>query len=388
MKKRKWMAVLLGLALAFGIPTAQAEVQVKPIEHMRADFIKGADVSMLHDLEKNGAKFYDTDGQEMDNLAIMTKHGVNWIRLRGWNHPSQGGGAGAMNAKKAIVMTERAHALGMKVLIDFHYSDTWADPSHQTPPLVWQKHDLAQLQQDVYDYTKETLERFADEEQTPEMVQVGNEITNGMLWPAGQLPAKDDGKAFASLVEAGLRAVHDVDLADGRKDIRTMIHIDRGGDNKVSRDFFDQLILRNGVNDFDVIGLSFYPFWNGRPAKLEANMTDLAARYKKDVCVAETAYAFTLDNYDEQGNNFTAKEAGMGGYSVSPQGQADAIRDVMQAVADVPDGRGLGVFYWEPDWIVVPGCGAGGGWGNGWENLAMFDKNGKALESWKVFEVK
>lgn len=117
---------------------------------------------------------------------------------------------------------------------------------------------------------------------------------------------------------------------------------------------------------------------------MEENLTDISARYGKEVCVAETAYGFTLDNYDRQGNLFTAKEAGMGGYRVSPQGQAQAVRDVMAAVAAVPDGRGIGVFYWEPDWVAIPDA-VRDNQLSGWENLALFDKNGRALESWKVF---
>lgn len=286
-----------------------------------------------------------------------------------------------MNAKKALGVTKRAHALGMKVLLDFHYSDTWADPGHQITPTSWKNHNIEQLKTDVHDFTRETLEYFADEDELPEMVQIGNEITNGMLWPVGQLPAKDDGRALAGLVEAGLSAVHELDKAHA---VKTMIHIDRGGDNALYRRFFDQLITRNGVRDFDVIGVSFYPFWNGRAKALEENLTDISARYGKEVCVAETAYGFTLDNYDRQGNLFTAKEAGMGGYRVSPQGQAQAVRDVMAAVAAVPDGRGIGVFYWEPDWVAIPDA-VRDNQLSGWENLALFDKNGRALESWKVF---
>ena len=384
MRNRTWKRVVLGVltaAVVAGSGIAQAAVQVEPVPGMTADFVRGADVSMLPDLEKFGAKFSDMDGQEMDELAIMKKYGVNWIRLRIWNHPSQGAGGGAMNAKKALGVTQRAHALGMKVLLDFHYSDTWADPGHQLTPYLWKDHNLEQLKADVHDFTKETLEYFADEGELPEMVQVGNEVTHGMLWPVGQLPAKDDGKAFAALIESGLQAVHEVDAQHA---VKTMIHIDRGGDNKLYRQFFDQLITRNGVNDFDIIGVSFYPFWNGGTKSLQSNLTDIAARYDKDVCVAETAYGYTLDNYDRQGNLFTAKEAGMGGYRVSPEGQAQAVRDVMAAVAAVPGGRGLGIFYWEPDWIAIPDATRENQL-TGWENLAMFDKNGRALESWKVF---
>ena len=214
----------------------------------------------------------------------------------------------------------------------------------------------------------------------PEMVQVGNEITNGMIWPLGKLPPAVNGKTLASFVASGLKAVHDTDAG-----IKTMIHIDKGGDNAASRTFYDQLINTNGVKDFDVIGLSYYPFWHGNMQQMQANINDLAARYGKDVVIVETAFGYTNENFDDTKNPYDAQAERVGGFRSTVQGQATGLRTVMQSLANVPGGKGIGMFYWEPDWYAVPGAGAFKDKGDEWDNLVMFDNSGKALESWKVF---
>lgn len=377
--RRLVLGTLAAGVLAFA-PQAEAGVQVNPIAGLSADFIKGADVSMLPEMESLGGKFYDMDGTQKDELAIMKKYGINWIRVRIWNNPSHENGGGYTTAERAIALTQRAHALGMKVLIDFHYSDFWADPGKQWAPKAWEKDSAAQVKKDVYDYTKKTLAAFRAAGALPEMVQVGNEITNGMIWPLGKLPSADHGKTLASFVASGLQAVHDTDAG-----IRTMIHIDKGGDNAAARAFYDQLIKDNGVDDFDVIGLSYYPFWHGTMQQMQTNIDDLAARYGKDVVIVETAFGYTNENFDSTKNAYDAQAERVGGFRSTVQGQASGLRAVMQNLANVPGGKGIGMFYWEPDWYALPGAGAFKDQGDEWDNLAMFDDSGKALESWQVF---
>lgn len=364
MKKSTLRSLVLG-ALAAGVfafaPQADAAVQVNPIPNLPADFIKGADVSMLPELEACGGKFYDMDGTQMDELAIMKKYGINWIRLRIWNNPAHENGGGYTTAERALAMTKRAHVLGMKVLIDFHYSDFWADPGKQWAPKAWEKDSAKQVEKDVYDYTKKVLGDFKAAGELPEMVQVGNEITNGMIWPLGKLPSADNGKTLASFVASGLKAVHDTDAG-----IKTMIHIDKGGDNAASRTFYDQLINTNGVKDFDVIGLSYYPFWHGNMQQMQANINDLAARYGKDVVIVETAFGYTNENFDDTKNPYDAQAERVGGFRSTVQGQATGLRTVMQSLANVPGGKGIGMFYWEPDWYAVDGVGWKTGAGNNW----------------------
>lgn len=356
---------------------AEAVVQVNPIKGMSADFIKGADISMLPQMENDGAKFYDTDGKEMDCMKIMQNHGVNWIRLRIWNHPTQG--AGNTDEAKALAMAKRAHALGLKVLIDFHYSDWWADPGKQTKPKAWEGHSKEQLVTDVYDFTSKVIKDLQAQGTEPDMVQIGNEIKNGMIWPEGKLPADDGGKELAKMVQAGLQAVHD---SDADHTIKTMIHLPDGGDNAFYQSWFNQLILDNKVNDFDIIGLSYYPFWHGSLTQLSANMDDISKRYNKDVIVVETAVGFSNENFDATPNLYGPEQEKLSGFRSTVQGQATGLREIMQRVVNVPDYHGKGIFYWAPESYAPAGIKVD----DAWDNLCMFGPNGRALDSMDVFK--
>jgi arabinogalactan endo-1,4-beta-galactosidase len=205
-----------------------------------------------------------------------------------------------------------------------------------------------------------------------------------MLWPEGKPTSPEGYKNLANMIGQGLKAVRD---NDPEKSIKLMVHLANGGDNALYRSFFDSLIVENKVNDFDIIGLSYYPFWHGKLEQLENNMNDVSARYNKDVVVVETAMGFTNDGFDAQKNCYGPNEEKIGGYNSSVQGQATGIRNIMEAVSKVNNKRGMGVFYWEPDWIPTPGVGWKHGEGNEWENLAMFDFKGNALESLNVFNL-
>lgn len=377
-------ALLAGSAACF-MPSAEAAVQVNPIPNLRQDFMKGADVSMLPEMEKLGAKFYDVDGREMDCLQILKNHGVNWIRVRIWNDPKAGpGGGGNTDEARAIQLSERAKALGMKVLVDFHYSDWWADPGKQNTPAAWKKDNADQLAKDVYRYTAKVVKDFQAKGVTPDMIQIGNEVKSGMLWPLGKLPSSDGDKVFSNLMREGLKAVRD---NDPQHAIKLMVHLPDGGDNAFYQSFFNSLIVNKKVNDFDVIGLSYYPFWHGTLDMLQNNIDDISKRYNKDVVVVETAFGYTNENFDSQKNCYGANEERIGGFRSTVQGQASGLRAVMERLANVPNGRGTGMFYWEPDWYPVAGAGWKTGEGNEWDNLAMFDKNGKALDSLDVFKL-
>lgn len=370
-------------------------IHVNPIDGLSPDFIMGADISMLAQIEASRGKYY-VNGVEEDCLKILKNHGVNWIRLRIWNDPTDENGedlgGGNNDLEKTVEIAARAKAMGLKFLLDFHYSDWWADPGKQNKPKAWEGLDSEQLKQAVYDYTAEVIQRLAKAGAMPDMVQLGNEVNGGMIWPDGKTWRQGaeviggyDG--FAELLKQGIQAVRDNDPNNNRtgKRVRIMIHLANGGDNKLYRTVFDALTARNV--EFDVIGLSYYSYWHGTLNQLKNNMNDISKRYQKDVLVAEAAYAFTLDNSDGLANLFGEKEQNIGGYKATVQGQATAMRDVMAAVARVPDGRGLGIFYWEPDWIPVEGAGWKTGEGNAWENQALFDFNGNALPSINVFNL-
>lgn len=379
-------ATMISCSLPF---TALAAVQVNPIENLSTDFIKGADVSIMPELERNGTKFYD-NGIEQDGLTILKNHGVNWIRVRIWNNPyvvgQEGVGGGNTDEAKAIEMAKRAKALGMKVLVDFHYSDFWVDPGQQKKPDAWKNDSGDKLVDDVYAYTAKVMQDFNAQGVTPDMVQVGNELNNGMLWPEAQLTEDNPNgyKFLAKLLNAGLQAVHDNDK-DNK--VKTMIHL-AGVDVNLYHTFFDNLIVKNKVNDFDIIGMSFYPFWHGTMDDLKNTMNDVSAKYNKDVIAVETAFGYTLEDADFEKNNFGTNEEKVSGYKATVQGQATGLRDVMATVASVNDNRGLGIFYWAPDWVINEKVGwKSNGGGNGWDNLTLFDTKGNALESMDTFNL-
>lgn len=379
-------ATMISCSLPF---TALAAVQVNPIENLSTDFIKGADVSIMPELERNGTKFYD-NGIEQDGLTVLKNHGVNWIRVRIWNNPyvvgPEGVGGGNTDEAKAIEMAKRAKALGMKVLVDFHYSDFWVDPGQQKKPDAWKNDSGDKLVDDVYAYTAKVMQDFNAQGVTPDMVQVGNELNNGMLWPEAQLTEDNPNgyKFLAKLLNAGLQAVHDNDK-DNK--VKTMIHL-AGVDVNLYHTFFDNLIVKNKVNDFDIIGMSFYPFWHGTMDDLKNTMNDVSAKYNKDVIAVETAFGYTLEDADFEKNNFGTNEEKVGGYKATVQGQATGLRDVMATVASVNDNRGLGIFYWAPDWVINEKVGwKSNGGGNGWDNLTLFDTKGNALESMDTFNL-
>lgn len=388
------------LALLLSTSLGAQSLMINPIPDLDPQFIRGVDVSTLAAVEQAGGRFFHENGQPGDALAILKDHGVNWIRLRLWNDPTNaedvvvGGkllsrkgepfGGGNNDLATDLGLAQRAKALGLKVLLDFHYSDLWADPSHQTPPKAWKNLDQAATVEALYQFTKKTLKAFQDAGAAPDMVQLGNETNGGMVWPVGKTFQADPSEVvggvdgFAALLSAGARAVREADPG-----ILIAVHLADGGDQGLYRYMFDELTKREV--DYDVIGLSFYPYWHGTIEQLSNNMNSVSVRYGKPVAVLETAYARSQEDADGYGNVFGPGLDKSGGYKASLQGQATAIREVMAAVADVPGGQGMGVFYWEPAWLPVRGVGWRSGEGNNWENQTLFDSQGRALASMNVF---
>ena len=306
-------------------------------------------------------------GLELDALQILKDHGLNYARLRVWVDPADG----YHDKAEILEMATRLKSLDIKLLVDFHYSDNWADPGKQIKPAAWQDYDFEQLKKAVYDHTFDVCSSLVAQGTPPDMVQVGNEINAGMLWPDGDYNHFDN---LAGLLKEGYRAVKDCSSST-----IVMLHIAEGGDNELARWWFDNITRRDVP--FDVIGISYYPYWHGSLAELQYNLNDISARYDKDVIVVETAYAFTdqdKDNYPNIAN--TSLE--VPGYPLTPEGQRALLRDVMAVVRAVPNGRGLGIFYWDATWTAVPGNGWDGSdptTGNAWENQALFDFDGRVL---------
>ena len=332
----------------------------------------GADVSSLQRAEDLGAKYFDETGQAGDPLQILKDHGVNTIRLRVWVDPA----SGYNNQAKVAAFAAKVKAMGFKLLIDFHYSDTWADPGKQFTPAAWAGHSLDQLETDVYQHTTSVCEALKAAHATPDMVQVGNEINNGMLWPTGRAENWDN---LAGLLKQGIKAVRDCSPTT-----QVMLHIANAGDDLGARLWYDAAQSR-GV-EWDIIGLSYYSYWHGSMADMSHTVSDLKTRFGKPVVIVETAYPFTLEEGDDEPNVIHLAGQLTSGYEASPSGQAANLRDVMNAARS---GGAAGVFYWEPTWTAVKG----NGWdpaepasGDQWENQALFDYTGKALPALSEFK--
>ena len=361
------------------------------------DYVKGMDLSTLLELENLGARYFDGN-EETDILEIMKRYDVDMIRVRLFNDPySKDGkpyGAGGNDLKTALEISKRVTQAGLGVLLNFHYSDFWADPGKQIKPKAWAAYSVSELEKAVFEYTRDVLESFWKAGIRLKMVQVGNELTNGLLWPEGRTP---DYEKIARFVNAGIRGVRAV-----YKKLPVMLHLDNGGNNQLYRKWFDEFMKRG--EECQIIGLSYYPFWHGSMKMLEDNMKDIAIRYHKDLIVAETSMGYTMEDYKEYEK---LPEGQRKGYATKPElvdkieypmtkeGQADFIKDLLDVISRVPDGHGKGFFWWEPAWIPV--CGSGwatkssleymndpGPCGNEWANQALFDYDGNALPAWKV----
>ncbi|HEH9409260.1 MULTISPECIES: glycoside hydrolase family 53 protein [Aeromonas] len=396
LKNSLLVAAMLATGLTMMAPSVLAAetVQIQPVK-VAADFIKGADVSMLAEVEKHGGKFFDEHGNPQDAMAILKENGFNYIRLRLWVEPKDADGkpygGGNNDLATTIALAQRAKANGMKFLLDYHYSDFWTDPARQNKPKAWANMNIDQLTEAVYQHTKTTMDAFAKAGVLPDMVQVGNEINGGMLWPEGKSWGQNGGEfdRLAGLLNAGIKAVK-----EHGDQIKIMLHLAEGTKNDTFIWWFDEITKRKVP--FDIIGLSYYIYWNGPMNALQYNMDDISKRYDKDLIVVEAAYGYTTANCDNAENNFTSKEADDAGYPATVQGQANYLHDLLQVVTKVPEGRGKGVFYWEPAWLPTPGATwatkAGmkynsDDWkeGNARENQSLFDCQGKVLPSIKAF---
>lgn len=362
-----------------------------------SDFIRGVDVSMLNEIEKLGGGFYD-NGVKNDALTILKNHGSNYVRLRLWVNPydekGNSYGGGSNDFQTTLAMAKRAKALGMKVLIDFHLSDYWADPGTQSKPKAWKNLSYEELKTTLYQYMNTTMNEFKKNGIVPEMIQIGNETSSGILWEEGKVGGgQSDFKQLAELLYQAINGVRD---SVGNQ-TKIVLHLDNGGNNSLYRWWFDSVTSCGYSLDFDIIGLTYYPMWHGTMEDLQYNLNDISKRYNKDVMIVETAYAFTLEDGDGLGSSFSPEDEKIGGYTASVDGQKQFMNDLETVLLNVPNNRGLGFFYWEPEWIPVKGAYWGteagkqyieddGILSNPWDNLTLFDFNGKALDSIKSLE--
>ncbi|MGA3288280.1 MAG: glycosyl hydrolase 53 family protein [Bacteroidota bacterium] len=297
------------------------------IESRAQNYAVGADLSFMKQAEDNGFAFKE-NGHIKPCLQIFKDHGYNWIRLRLFHTPKEL----PNTLEYTIAAAKQAKALDFRFLLDYHYSDTWADPKKQFIPKAWEGKSHAELVKAVFEYTQATMIAFRDSGAFPDMVEVGNEIINGMLWPDGKLP--ENWNNFAELVQAGINGVY---ASCGNNPCpKIMIHIDKGANKNATKYFFDKL-NSYGIR-YDVIGQSYYPWWHGSLLDLRECLNFTANEYKKDVIVVEAAYNWTPKEYINKNAPFPE----------SPEGQKEFWEEVNRIVLGVPDNRGVGVFWWEP----------------------------------------
>lgn len=402
-----------------GIGPEESSLYVAPIEGMSDDFIRGVDVSSYLSEIESGVIYRDFEGNQLDEkgfFTLLADSGINCIRIRVWNDPydkdGNSYGGGHNDLETAIAMGQWASKAGLQVMIDFHYSDFWADPGKQKAPKEWAHYFLDEKQQAFYDYTKESLQALLDADVNVTMVQIGNEINNG-------LAGETDRTKINAMINQGSRAVREISAKKNRE-IQIVLHF--ANPESASMPDYAENLKREEV-DYDVFAVSYYPFWHGTIENLTQQLSFIAETYDKKVMVAETSYLYTNEDGDGHSNSVSGDTSGIVlGYDISVQGQANEVRNVMEAVKKTGD-AGIGIFYWEPAWIPVQvyhpddSDGAsvlqrnkelweehGSGWassysgtydtkdakfyfgGSSWDNQAMFDFEGNPLESLKVFK--
>jgi arabinogalactan endo-1,4-beta-galactosidase len=325
----------------------------------------GADVSSLQRSLDLGAKYYNASGAQADPYDILRAQGANYLRLRIWNNPA----SGYHNKAKVLQQARAIKAKGFKLLIDFHYSDTWADPGKQFPPAAWASHSISQLQTDVYNYTYDVCTALKSQGTTPDSVQIGNEINTGMLWPRGQV-VNSNFAPLAGLLKKGYEATK---ACNGGTQV--WIHTADADSMANARWFYDG-IRAQGVQ-WDVTALSYYCMWHGTLSNLYHVITDVKSRYGKPVVIAETAYQFTTANADSQANSIPGTVL-CDNIPATWAGQAQQFAWTQNTARNA---GAAGVFYWEPTWTAVQGNGWDpadmNGTGNGWDNMAVFDWSGR-----------
>jgi len=329
-------------------------------------FLAGADMSHLALMESRGHLYRDGTGAR-DALAILKAHGITCIRLRLWTCSDAQAAADPYNhgntLAATLVLARRVKAVGLKLLLDLHYSDSWADPGHQQKPMAWEGLSMDQLEEQMYRYNRDTIAAFRTAGVLPDLVQIGNETPMGLVWPEGKVDSAGKWRQLARLIRAADRGIAE---ASGAQKPQTIIHLDRGGDWETTRWFFDELIRTQGVA-FDIIGESYYPFWHGSLDALTTCLNGCVGRYGKSVIIAETAFPWAA-------SPVPGTPTAINGIPIGPDGQVRFATDLRRILAALPQGAGRGVFWWGAEFQTTPGLGF-----DGFESRSFWDQHGTLL---------
>ena len=373
------------------------DINIRKIDNLSDDFIMAVDISELISLEKSGVIYYDFEHNKTDILKLLKSVGISHIRVRIWNDPydenHNGYGGGNCDLNNALEIAKRAKKYGLKMILDFHYSDFWADPSKQRSPKDWKELNIKDKEEALYQFTKDSLKQFKNNNIDVSIIQIGNEINNG-------LSSETDFNNISKLIKQGIKASKEI-----YPDVLICMHYTNPEKTNIFLNFAKQ--LHDKQVDYDILGVSYYPFWHGTLENLEYVLKEIKTKYDKQVLILETSYPYTLKNTDFHSNTISSNSNLK--YPISIQGQTDFILDLIETVNKV---NGLGICYWAAEWISV-GTNSkkeneilwekyGSGWatsyaseydkdakkyhgGSAVENQALFDENGYPLESLKVF---
>ena len=380
-----------------------SDLEIEKVTSLKDDFIKGMDISSLISLEQSGVSFYDLDNKKKDLLLILKNHGLNYIRVRIWNDPydhlKNGYGGGNCDLNKALEIGKRATKVGLKLFIDFHYSDFWADPGKQMAPKAWKDYSLSQKEEAMYEFTLNSLKELKKENIDVGIVSIGNEINSGI---AGETLLDNQ----IRLIKKGIKAVRDFSSS-----IQVALHYTNPEKEGLFKYYSD--MLNEKQVDYDIFSTSYYPYYHGTLDNLINVLSYVSATYNKKVMVSETSYCYTSEDSDYFANSVSSTTDCDKPYDFSLQGQATHVRNVIDVVNQIPNG--IGVFYWEGAWISVGGSSYqenkqkweefGSGWassfskeydpedagkyygGSAVDNQTFFDSKGHVLESLKVFNL-
>ena len=339
-------------------------------------FYRGMDLSFQSELQDYNIDYKDENGNSIELLGFLKSKGVNLVRLKLWHTP-QDGENGIGDVKGYALKVKQQN---MDFLLNFHYSDYWADPSSQTPPLAWQNMTFVQIKVAIYEYTKNVLQELKNQNTLPEIVQIGNETNSGFLWDYGRVwgAFSNNWSNYAQLVEEAIRAIKEVDENNA---IKIMLHHSEV-ENAIF--FFNEIESFN--LDFDIIGLSYYPQFHTQDLQLvEFKLSELVSNFNKDILMVEVAYPFTLAWNDNQTNFIGSLDQTLTEFPPTAQGQRAYLQWLKNTVDNIPNNKGIGFCYWAPDWVAFPGNENTSTQGSSWENQSLFDFDLKALPALDVF---
>lgn len=339
-------------------------------------FYKGMDLSFQSELEAYDLDYKDENGNSVELLNFVKNKGTNLIRLKLWHTPQDG--ENGLEDVKAYA--QRIKANNMDFLLNFHYSDYWADPGTQTPPVAWQDMSLEEVKVAIYNYTKNVVEQLKAQNTMPDIIQVGNETDSGFLWNYGKVwnEFNDNWINYAALVKEAIRAIREVDTENKTK---VMLHV---AGITTATPFFNQLAPFNV--DFDIIGLSYYPQFQTRDInQVETTLNSIAETFNKPILMVEIAYPFTLQWNDNSTNYIGSLDQIITEFPPTPQGQKQYLEWLTTTIKNIPNNLGIGFCYWAPDWVAFNGNENTSTFGSAWENQCLFDFEFRALPALDIY---